>query len=581
MRGKPSWLWLSCLLLLLINAAYSVGIRAMQNVGDSVVYTDAMVAPWDEGGYSYGTTVQLNSPFARTGTAGVAVTHTDADGAFSVHANSPLNGADYSAVEFWAYGALGGSSLTLSIGDNPDPSDKYPFTAPAGVWTYYKVLLSELGNPAQIERINWQDATGAAQPTYYLDDIRVLAIPATSLFPDTTADGNYSLEPGPSGVAVAPNGRIYAAVYKNDRVYSWPSVANMTSGTAPDKTFGSANGDPDTGCTTGPSATILCGPESVVVDGAGNLYVADTYNHRVVVFYNPDSDPTPLTADFVLGQPNLTSGDFNYDSNLGDNIVEGFCYVRGLAIDGSSNLWVVDEFNHRVVRFDTPLTTDKLPDRVLGQEQLDDLGQEQPDNPATTCTFANVGQSTDDRFNLPLGVAVDSLGNVFVTDLNNDRVQRFAAAASNGADRSASYTGLESPHDVAIDGDGNLYIADTFNNRVLVYAGGASGDLVADHTFPSRNYPMGMAFTAEKDFLLADCGAPAMGSDYPPCLTGPRGIYLFAAPEQPTPTATETATVTATVISSETPTDMPSQTPPSETPTTPRDGRLWVPQIRS
>jgi hypothetical protein len=128
-------------------------------------------------------------------------------------------------------------------------------------------------------------------------------------------------------------------------------------------------------------------------------------------------------------------------------------------------------------------------------------------------------------------VAVDEAGNVYVADLGNNRVQRFAANAANGADAEASYTGLNQPHDVAIDPNGNVYVADTLNSQILVYAGGPDGDLDSDHTFPGRNFPMGMAFSSGGDFLVADCGSPLPNTGYPPCLEGARGIYFYAAPE--------------------------------------------------
>lgn len=231
---------------------------------DVDIYVDAMVAPWDSS-YSYNTTVDAAGATAYQGTNGLAVTHTDGYGALSIYNETPLTGADYSAISFWAYGAAGGSSITLSLGETP--TEFHAITIPAGVWTNYNVPLSELGSPATFQRINWQDSTGAPQATYYLDNIRVVATQPTTGFPDTTADGLRSLIPGPSGVAIAPNGRVYVAVYQDGRVYSWATVESMLDGDAPDRTFGSANGDPDgpAGCTNGPSATMMCGPESVAV----------------------------------------------------------------------------------------------------------------------------------------------------------------------------------------------------------------------------------------------------------------------------------------------------------------------------
>jgi sugar lactone lactonase YvrE len=166
-----------------------------------------------------------------------------------------------------------------------------------------------------------------------------------------------------------------------------------------------------------------------------------------------------------------------------------------------------------------------LPDKVFGQEDLDDKG------PSCDNVGAS-GSTAADRFSLPLGVAVDKLGTVFVTDYDKNRVLRFAAGAENGADATI-YTNLNGPHDVAVDPAGNLYIADTVNGQVLAYENGATGDMTPDHTMPGRNFPMGMAFTAGGDLLVADCGTPEEAGGYPPCVKGTRGVFYFKAPEAP------------------------------------------------
>ncbi|MEZ4616924.1 MAG: hypothetical protein R2867_15665 [Caldilineaceae bacterium] len=97
---------------------------------------------------------------------------------------------------------------------------------------------------------------------------------------------------------------------------------------------------------------------------------------------------------------------------------------------------IVDEFHQRVLKFVDPLGTDGVPDLVLGQSTLTDQ--------ATVL------------FSTPLGVVVDSAGNVYVTDLFNDRVRRFDQPSGNMATATQSYI-VSRPHDLAIDGAGALY----------------------------------------------------------------------------------------------------------------------------
>ncbi|MFZ3348059.1 MAG: serine/threonine protein kinase, partial [Mycobacterium sp.] len=65
----------------------------------------------------------------------------------------------------------------------------------------------------------------------------------------------------------------------------------------------------------------------------------------------------------------------------------------------------------------------------------------------------------------PQGVAVDSAGDLYVTDQNNKRVLKLAAGSSTQA--VLPFTGLRGPFGVAVDAAGNLYVADQFNNRVV------------------------------------------------------------------------------------------------------------------
>uniref|UniRef100_UPI000A058EC9 serine/threonine-protein kinase n=1 Tax=Nocardia amamiensis TaxID=404578 RepID=UPI000A058EC9 len=73
---------------------------------------------------------------------------------------------------------------------------------------------------------------------------------------------------------------------------------------------------------------------------------------------------------------------------------------------------------------------------------------------------------------LPTGVAVDPAGNVYVTDMGNDRVLKLAAGASTPTP--LPFTGLKNPQDVTVDTAGNIYVSDTSNDRVLKLAAGAS-----------------------------------------------------------------------------------------------------------
>ncbi len=220
--------------------------------------------------------------------------------------------------------------------------------------------------------------------------------------------------------------------------------------------------------------------------------------------------------------------DLNDDQTLIEEIRRAggeACFVRALALDSGNNLYVVDESNHRVLKFNTPLTTDILPDVVLGKSALDAV------NP---CPTYDSGQTATNRLNFPLGVKVDSSGNVFVADMRNHRVLRFDTPLSNGMTTALVFSGFNFPHDVALDNSGNLYVADTLNNRVRVFTTPLTGGSTADHDFTGLNYPMGMTFDASNNFYLANCGAPAPATTYPPCVQGPSSVQVYNAPNNKT-----------------------------------------------
>ena len=114
------------------------------------------------------------------------------------------------------------------------------------------------------------------------------------------------------------------------------------------------------------------------MDAAGNLYVPDFYNNRVLMFRAPFSADKSggqgdTVADFVWGQTNFSSNGINLgrgpnqpDARSLHLSFGGFDHVsaRGVSVDAATNLWVADTFNYRVLRFPPGSTTADL---VLGQ----------------------------------------------------------------------------------------------------------------------------------------------------------------------------------------------------------------------
>jgi streptogramin lyase len=102
----------------------------------------------------------------------------------------------------------------------------------------------------------------------------------------------------------------------------------------------------------------------------------------------------------------------------------------------------------------------------------------------------------------PWGVVVDSAGDVYVTDANNSRVLKLAAGSSTQT--ALPFTGLNQPFGVAVDTAGTLYVADWRNNRVVKLAAGSSTQTALP--FTGLNEPVGVAVDSAGTLYVADTG---------------------------------------------------------------------------
>jgi sugar lactone lactonase YvrE len=404
---------------------------------------------------------------------------------------------------------------------------------------------------------------------------------------------------------------LYVADLFNSRVLAWNDVTAFQNGAPADKVFGQpdffshlCNHGVNNGVgppTNTPTADTLCMPVvGVFVDSSSNLWVADDGNQRVLKYLNPyapggGTPGTPgssgdTTADLVLGQASFTSvRTFNSCdlSASGQNCMVG---PEAVAVDSAGNAWVVDAAGDRVLEYSAPLSNGENASIVFGQ------------NGSFTTQLCNT-VSADALCN-PSGVAVDSSGNLYVTDGDNFRVLEYLnpLAAGGGtpgtpgssgdttADlvfgQSGSFTSrtcagggsvsaddfqCNSPEQITLDASSDLFVADRGGNRVLEYfapfTGGAHagtpgfpGDTTADRVFGQFdsfvNDPCNSAGPAHPDSggpPSADnlCGPVAeavdpQGNVYISDFNNSRVLQYLNPGLLPTPTATATATATAT-----------------------------------
>ncbi len=301
----------------------------------------------------------------------------------------------------------------------------------------------------------------------------------------------------PYGVAVDTSGNLFIADANNNRIRKVNASGTITTVAGDGAQGFSGDGGPATNAR-------LYFPSGVAVDTSGNLFIADTSNHRV---RKVNASGTITT---VAG--NGTSG-FSGDGGPATNA--RLYFPSGVAVDTSGNLFIADANNYRIrkVNASGTITT------VAGNGTSGDSGD---GGPATNASLTG-----------PLGVAVDTAGNLFIADVDwgNHRVRkvnasgtitRVAGAGGNcvgcGDGGPATSGNLQYPNGVAVDTSGNLFIADTGNNRVrrvdasgtiTTVAGngaeGFSGD-GGPATSASLKYPYGVAVDTSGTLFIADIG---------------------------------------------------------------------------
>lgn len=346
----------------------------------------------------------------------------------------------------------------------------------------------------------------------------------------------------PGGVALDRAGNLYVADTTNNRVLFFLAGSSVAT-----RVYGQ-NGNFTTNVSnfgSGPGRPTtengLSGPEGVALDSSGNLYVADRGGNRVL-FYPAGS----TTATRSYGQRgSLTSNAINHNDPLLQPAADSLWAPFGLALDQNDNLYIADAGNHRVVFYPRDATTAT---RVYGQPDFS--------------THSVVSPPTADSLNAPWGVAVDRVGNLLVADRNNSRVLFYASGSTTATGvygqagifttRNAGTTAasLSAPEGVALDRYDNLYVADRGNNRVLFFPAGSTtaAQLYGQAGFSVNDGVPNRGRGAPSDVTLSapkGVGLDRLGNLYVADRNNNRVLEFYRTPDTLAPTASPTPSVAA------------------------------------
>lgn len=247
----------------------------------------------------------------------------------------------------------------------------------------------------------------------------------------------------------------------------------------------------------------LNGNFSIARDGSGNVYIAESANHRIRrIAYGSN------VINTIAG-----TGTATYGGDGGAATAADLNTPTGVAVDAAGNIYICDQNNHRVRRINVStgiITT------VAGN--------------GTAGATGDGGAATAARLNRPFAIAFDAAGNYYIADRNNSRIRRVniatgiittvagtGTAGYNGDGISATTAQINFPQGITVGPSGNLYIADNGNNRIRMVdistglistaAGnggtGYAGDGVAA-TATGLNSPTAVAFDGSGNYYIAD-----------------------------------------------------------------------------
>jgi sugar lactone lactonase YvrE len=379
---------------------------------------------------------------------------------------------------------LVGQTCTVAVGFQP----KYPGTRQGAV-----VLLASNGSVIGSELL-YATCMGAI----------VVMVPAqvNTIAGDGSwiyqGDGMWALYASlylPMGGAVDAAGNIFISDSNNQRIRRVDGNTQLISTSVGDGIAGfGGDGGPAT-------SAMLNVPTDVKLDGAGNLYIADSVNN-VVRMVNAATGIIQTIAGI--------GGQAGYSGDGGPATQALLSNPGGLAFDGNHTLYISDSFNNAIRKLDlsTGIITTVVGTGIAGFS-------------------GDGGPATLGQLNNPWGIALGNDGSLFIADLSNNRIRKvsptgiLSTIAGNGtigfsgANGPATAAQLNVPAGVAVDVAGNVFIADSGNG--LVREVDVSTGVILTHSGNATRYSDGTSASVNR--LIFD-GPYALFFD------GPGNLYV-------------------------------------------------------
>jgi RHS repeat-associated protein len=453
-------------------------------------------------------------------------------------------------VTTYAYNILGERTSETSPGDNTDPApgaipgDIYTVAGPGPNTTsgdFGPALKGFLTNPDGVlvdsagdiyiadSGNNRVQEVAAASGTQWgiamtAGDVYTVA-GSSSGTSGHTGDGGAAtsaLLDDPTGLALDSSGDIYIADAGNNRVQEVAATTGTKWGvsmTADDiyTVAGSSSGNSGhTGDAGAATSALLDGPHSLALDSSGDLYIADAANNRVqeVAATTGTQWGVSVTADDIYTVAGSSSGTSGHTGDTGAATSALLDGPDGVALDSSGDLYIADTFNNRVQEVAASTGT-----QWATSMTADDIYTVAGSSTGSSGHSGNGGVATSAKLSNPMGVALDSAGDLYISDSANNRAQEVAISSGtqrgvsmtandiytvagssvgsvgfSGAGGAATSAFLDGPTSLAIDSAGDIYLAD-LSDRVQEVAA-------------TTGTQWGTSMTANDLYVVAGAGTP-------------------------------------------------------------------------